>query len=567
MNAVYYCRVSTEEESQVNALQNQIQESENCINENKWTLVDSYVDEGRSGTQTKKRDEYNRLMADMETNKFDVVVIKSQDRLNRNAKDWYLFIDKLVTNNKKLYFYIEKNFYTPDNGIISGIKAILAEDYSRELSKKLNNAHRGRQANGSSVVITSNTWGYDKVNKQVVINEKEAEIVRLIFDLYIQGYGSRTISKELSNRGIKSRTGKEFAEVTIRRIIRNPLFKGTAVMNKRHIDFNTKQTIHNPREEWIYHEGIVPAIVSDKIWEQANKLMDTKSEEVHTDEFKIKRIGKNIGKYNLSSKIKCGECGSVYWRRYRKNVKDEQIVDWSCSEYVKRGRKNIKDTRGKNLLKLEAKDGGCDNIHINDVELNNILQKVAKDVFNKDNKLIDKLINILKSVFSNDNAGDEKIQIENEKNKIINQKNMLLDKLLDEIISNEDYKRKDLELENKLKNLIEREKLIADRVKQHSDLEKRISDISAYLKEEGTDETNVQKLIEHVSKIIVYQDRLEIYLDFYDMVVVNIDKKSKKNKPENYLYVNSAKYMIPHTDKYRYEGKYKDVNIKIWMQV
>jgi DNA invertase Pin-like site-specific DNA recombinase len=563
MNAVFYCRVSTEEESQANALINQIQEAKNCIINNEWNEVDSYIDEGKSGTQTKKRDEYNRLLNDMETSKFDLIVIKSQDRLNRNTKDWYLFIDKLVTNNKKLYFYLDNKYYTPDDALITGIKAILAEDYSRELSKKLNNAHRGRQANGTSVVITSNTWGYDKVNKKVVINEKEAEIVKLIYDLCIKGYGSRTISKELSNKGIKSRTGKDFAEITIRRIIRNPLFKGTAVMNKKHIDFNTKQTINNPEEEWIYHENAVPAIVSEEVWKQANKIMDTRSEEVHGKEFGTRRIGKNLGKSDLSSKIFCGECKSVYWRRYRKNRKGEQLVDWSCSEYIKRGRKNITDTRGKNLLKIKTKEGGCDNIHISEIDLNNILLNVSKDIFNKDKKIVDKLVGILKGIFLNDNSNEEKLQIEQDKNKIINQKNLLLDKLLDDIITNEDYKRKDSELEYKLNALIEKEKSINDRVKQYSDLEERISDISNYLQSEGTDDTNIKKLVEHISKIIIYQDYVEIYLDFYDTIVVNINKKTKKNKLENYQYVNTAKYLIPHTDKYRYDGKSKEVNVKI----
>lgn len=565
MKAVYYCRVSTDETSQVDALENQIEEAKSCIVKNGWTEVDSYVDEGRSGTQTKKRDEYNRLINDMETDKFDLVVIKSQDRLNRNTKDWYLFIDKLVTNHKKLYFYLDNKFYTPDDALITGIKAILAEDYSRELSKKLNNAHRGRQAKGTSVVITSNTWGYDKVNKEVMVNEKEAEIVRLIFDLYIQGYGSRTISKQLSNMGIKSRTGKDFAEITIRRIIRNPLFMGTAVMNKRHIDFNTKATLNNPKDEWIYHDNIVPAIVTKDMWEKANKIMDTKSAEVHSDEFSTKRIGKNIGKFDLSSKIICGECGNVYWRRYRKNSKGDQIVDWSCSEYVKRGRNKIKDTRGKNLLRVKTENSGCDNIHVNEMDLNNILLNVARDVFNKDNNTIDKLINILKTVFESDNATEEKTKIDTEKNKIINQKNLLLDKLLEDIITNDDYKRKDLELENKLNSLIEQERLISDRVKQHSDLEKRIIDITNYLKEDCTDETNLKKISEHTSKIIIHRDHLEIYLDFYDMIVVDIDKRSKKNKLKKYLYVNSAKYMIPHTDKYRYDGKLKEFNVKLCM--
>lgn len=140
---------------------------------------------------------------------------------------------------------------------------------------------------------------------------------------------------------------------------------------------------------------------------------------------------------------------------------------------------------------------------------------------------------------------------------------MLLDKLLDEVITNDDYKRKDIELENKLNGLIEKERLINDRVKQHSDLEKRIEDISSYLKEEGTNDTNIKKLIEHISKLVVYQDHIEIFLDFYDTVIVNIDKNKSKNKLKTYQYVNTSKYLIPHTDKYRYEGKYKEVKVKV----
>ena len=561
--AVYYNRVSTEEESQVNALANQIRESEDCINEHDWELVDKYIDEGRSGTQTKKRDEYNRLLTDLETDKFDIVVIKSQDRLNRNTKDWYLFVDKLVTNKKKLFFYLDNKFYTPEDSLITGIKAILAEDYSRELSKKLNNAHRKRQAKGKVLVITSNTWGFDKnkITKEVTVNKKEAKIINLILDLCIAGYGSRSISKELSNRGIKSRTGKDFAEVTIRKIIRNPLYMGTAIMNKTHIDFDTKETIHNPKEEWIYHENAVPAIVTEEKFVKANKIMDSRSQQVHSDTFGKRVLGKNIGKSDLSSKIYCGECNSVYWRRYRKNVRGEQIVDWSCSEYVKRGRKKA-DTRGKNLLKVTA-EGGCDNIHLNEKYLNNILTKLANDLFDTNNNYVDHVMSILKSTLEENNDVDQQNMIKEDKEKILYQKNLLLDKLLEGIISNDDYKRKDTEFENKLMDLLEQEKLINDKAEDLQKLDERIEHLRTSLENGGSNESTLKILTDHISKIIVYKEYIEVYLDFYDMVVINLDKKSKKNKPKNVLYVETAIYLIPHTDKYRHAGQYKEVNVKI----
>ena len=95
------------------------------------------------------REQYQRLFEDLLGKRFDVVVIKSQDRLMRNTKDWYIFIDRLVSCRKKLYLYLEQRFYTADDSLITGIKAILAEEYSRELSRKINNAHKATAAGPS----------------------------------------------------------------------------------------------------------------------------------------------------------------------------------------------------------------------------------------------------------------------------------------------------------------------------------------------------------------------------------------------------------------------------------
>ena len=168
--AVIYCRVSTEEESQKNALEGQIKEAIKSVEEKKWILVDQYVDEGKSGTTTKNRPQYNRLIKDLSQDRFDIIVIKSQDRLMRNTLEWYMFIDLVNKNQKQLFFYLENKFYNTEDSLIVGIKAILAEEYSRELSKKINNAHKNGQKECSRIMLNSKTWGYDKVNKQVVIN-------------------------------------------------------------------------------------------------------------------------------------------------------------------------------------------------------------------------------------------------------------------------------------------------------------------------------------------------------------------------------------------------------------
>ena len=130
--AVIYCRVSTEEEKQLNALEKQIDEARSAVSNNDWFLVDEYVDEGKSGTMVKFRSEFIRLSEDLTSSKFDIIVVKSQDRLMRSTKDWYIFIDKVVQNKKKLFFYLENRFYNADDALLTGIRAILAEEYSRE---------------------------------------------------------------------------------------------------------------------------------------------------------------------------------------------------------------------------------------------------------------------------------------------------------------------------------------------------------------------------------------------------------------------------------------------------
>ena len=156
--------------------------------------------------------------------------------LMRNTKDWYLFVDRLLTQQKKLYIYIERKFYTTDDALITGIKAILAEEYSRELSKKINNAHKNRQMQNGPVVLTSNTYGYRKMpDKSVVIIEEEAQIKRRMYELCAAGFGSRTISAILKNEGITARNGKPFTDSAILRMIHNPLNKGTAEIGRAHV--------------------------------------------------------------------------------------------------------------------------------------------------------------------------------------------------------------------------------------------------------------------------------------------------------------------------------------------
>lgn len=531
MRAVYYCRVSTDDENQTSSIINQKAESIQTIKDNKWELVDEYIDEGKSGTTTKKRDEYNRLFRDMETDKFDVIVIKSQDRLMRNTKEWYFFIDKLVQNNKQLYFYLDRKFYSPDDALITGIKAILAEDYSRSLSKNINNAHRKRQETGSGVIITSKTWGYDNINKKITINEKEAEMIKFIYEMAAQNYGSRTISKMLQEKGYNNRNGKKIAEQTVRKIIRNPLYKGTALMNVYHKNFETKLTERNDPDKWIYHDNIVPAIVSEELWNTANKLMDKRSISYITKEFKIKTIGSKKNCNPLTSKIVCGLCGNNYWRSTNVNGKYQKVY-WNCCEYIRRGRKtkNERSPKGEKAIKYETTNSGCDNIHIKETDLDKIIYDLTQRIYAKSKENISSVaISILKQII------DDSSEIENQEqnlikelNRIKSNRDTLLDRYLEDKIAHDIYHIKDSSLqeqmntiEEEIQNLNKKKEDVADKEKRIKDLEKEINTISDY-------DLSINNFKNHIEKIIVYPNYIIFQFDIFDDIKVEVNRINYK---------------------------------------
>jgi len=536
LKAVYYCRVSTDDENQTTSIINQKEESINIIKENRWKLIDGYVDEGKSGTTTKKRNEYNRLFKDMETDKFDIIVIKSQDRLMRNTKEWYLFIDKLVQNNKKLYFYLERKFYSPDDALITGIKAILAEDYSRSLSKNINNAHRKRQETGSNIVITSKTWGYDKVNKTVVINEKEAEMVRFIYEMAIQNYGSRTIAKMLQDHGYYNHNGNKIAEQTVRRIIRNPLYKGTAVMNVFHKNFETKRIERNSKDKWIYHDNIVPAIVSEGLWDKANKLMDKRSSTVITEDFKTKIIGSKKNITPLTSKIECGLCGNVFWRSTSVAGKAPKVY-WSCKEYVQRGRKtkNARSPKGEKMSKYDIVDSGCDNIHIKETDMDNLIYELAKKIYTKSKDDIFTIATSILKQIINDTSELEKQEkvLEDDLQKIKSSREAILDKYLDDKIDDDIYRLKDNKLKEKMKKLEEEITLLHAKKDTISDKENRISELEKEIKSITDYDLSVNNIKKHIEKIVVYPDYMMFHFDVFDTVKVTINKVNYRKTEYN----------------------------------
>jgi len=349
--AAVYCRVSTQKYSQDESIERQQKDGYSAAEELGYSNIEVYVDR-KTGT-TVSRKGYQQMLDKMEADLVSVVIVKDLDRLNRNTLDWYLFLKVAQEHGVKIYFYLPRKFYEVTDKIIIGVKALLAEEYSRNLSEKSNDAHRKRQSEGGSAIFTNNVWGYKTVyykdgTKKLVVDEKEAEMIRLIFQYVIEGKGVHCISKILYDMGYRNHNGRQLGNGVILAIIRNPKVIGDIIVNKTHFDFETKKTIKNPKEQWIYLENVVPGILDRNTFEEANRILDSRAKQCSSGH----NGGVYQGKYELSGKIVCGYCGASYRRSSRK-VSEGLIYEWFCSTYSSLGRKSGKQYHVRSIKNLK----------------------------------------------------------------------------------------------------------------------------------------------------------------------------------------------------------------------
>lgn len=511
LRAVFYARVSTEEEEQLNAIEKQIEENRDVIRIKGWILVDEYIDKGITGTQAKKRNEYIRMLDDIKKDKFDIIVVKDQSRLQRNTMDWYIFLNEIVQNQKKLYLYLENTFFDPKDKFIFGIKAMMAEEYSRDLSKKGNAAKRRRQEKGKPI-ITNRTWGFQNINGEILIDEEEAKLVTQIYRLFADGFGGRVVARILRDEGVRNRNGKTLSENTIREIVKNPLYKGIAVMNKEHFDFEAKKIIKNPESEWIYREGIVPRIVSEDLWEKANAQINSRKtvDRRHN-------VGINKGNTLLSSKIICGECNSKYWRNKR-----AQGIYWYCSEGSRSGK--VREKTGMKCVSLNLKED----------EIFSLIEHLGKRLITKE-KTEEVLSNAIGKIYAgltNSNSGETLEDIQSQKEKLNKRKETLVDLLLDGTVAKSDYSSKMNDILKQISLLNEKEIKIQEKKEENGALLDRLNQVKILFQDKTEKGIEVPLMCSHIEQIKVYEKRMDVYLDFLknaDFISVNYDKNKRKN--------------------------------------
>ena len=339
LKVTYYARVSTLSEEQENSIENQIAYFEEYIKRNtNWTFVNGYVDRAR-GESTHNRVNFNRMMEDSKLGLFDLILTKEISRFARDTVDSITKTRELLSNGVGVYFINDNlNTLSADSELHLTIMASLATEEVRKLSERVKFGHKQAIKNGN-VLGNNRIFGYDKQDCKLTINEKEAEMVRLIFELYGTGdYSARAIEKELKNRGYLGRNGTPIAHNTITGIIQNPKYKGYYCGNKVRItDYRTKKQRFLPEEEWVMYKDetgeTVPAIVSEDLWNRCNSIFNKRSSIVKSHRTSIKNSSVFTGK------IWCGAHDKPFWRTNYSNskTKGRTIHQWICSEKRKNG--------------------------------------------------------------------------------------------------------------------------------------------------------------------------------------------------------------------------------------
>ncbi len=338
MRVTYYARVSSESDEQLNSLGNQIKYYEDLIRKNeKWTFVPGYIDEGLSGISTKKRENFNRMIDDAAEHMFDLVITKEISRFARNTLDSIRFTRELLHDGVGVFFQNDNiNTLDEDAELRLSIMSSLAQDELRKLSSRVKFGHQ--QAIKQNVVLgNSRIFGYRKDNKRLVIDEGEAAMVRELFELYAtDNYSMKQIETIFWNKGYRNLNGNRIAHSTMANMIANPKYKGYYVGNKvKIVDMFTKKQKFLPPEEWVMFKDetgeIVPAIVSEELWDKANAILKRRSEDVKN------RQGICNHANLLTGKLWCTECGQPYYRRESQDKQGNKNSKWICSGKIKNG--------------------------------------------------------------------------------------------------------------------------------------------------------------------------------------------------------------------------------------
>lgn len=344
-----YCRVSTAQEEQQNSYQVQIAYYTDLINRKKeWTLAGIFADEGISGTQTKKRTEFNRMIRMCKNKKIDLVITKSISRFARNTVDCLEYVRQLKDLGIGVIFEKENiNTLTMTSEFMIALYGSFAQAESESISKNVSWGKEKAYREGKVQFQYKYLLGYKKgTDGKPEIVPEEAEIVRLIYTLFLDGYSMTRIKKILENKGYLTAQGKKvWNESLIRSILKNEKYVGDALLQKTFTsDCITHKVVknHGERPMYLVTDHHVPIVDRDTYNRVQQELARRSSKRKVSDKTTTEQ-GKYSSKYALTELLICGHCGTPY-RRTTWAARGKKQIVWRCISRLEHGKKYCPDS-------------------------------------------------------------------------------------------------------------------------------------------------------------------------------------------------------------------------------
>ena len=541
-----YNRVSTEKKVQMEALDVQVAYTRKLVEDNHLTIVDQYI-EPETGTEAEHRLEYQRMIRDIKADRIDLVVVKCSDRLCRDQAEWHNFVKLHLQKKFQLYFYLDDHIYDHERDDIKySVQAIVDAEQSKITSKKIRDIHSNRQiyATGSKALhICRPLYGWDRNvefidenTKRVwwTVNEKEAAELRYALSLVEQGIGFYRLANIMYDRGVRSKgtTGYHkmpsvrIAANTWKKMLTSPMLHGDCILHKEVSNFYTKERVKLPQEDWIYKENVIPPIVSREYHEKIVQIIDARR-------FQMGCCKGLAGTYKWSNRLVCANCKKPYYRMHYK-FNSERVITWKCSEQFQRTR------------------SACDNMVIAEKELEKQLAAALKEkyayLFHISSGLINDTIHTIEKALCNSDNGKKLKALENQRELLIRNKDVLFHKLMNGVISDEDFGIYKDRLETELRELEEKIEGQKDGEKSLADQYRRLQQIRDTIENKNYNEQAILEILYGCVEVIEIHNNGDMD--------VTMSKELMRSKFELYSIVESDYSLFYFSFTYKKETIY-----------
>ena len=433
LNVAYYARVSTEKLEQQVSIKHQEEHFEELIHSNnRWRFAGSYIDDGISGMNANKREEFQRMLRDAKLGKIDMIITKEISRFARNTLDSIQYTRELLSYGVCVWFQNDGiNTIDEDSELRLTIMAGVAQDEIRKLSSRIKFGHAQSIKNG--VVLGHRMYGYSNNQGKLELIPEEADMVRMVFRDYASGMSTPRIEKKLWNMGYRSFKGGKISRDVIKNIIRNPKYKGYYCGGKvKIVDMFTKKQEFLPQSEWVMFKddgSRVPQIIDETTWEKANAYLRERGEAIKSRRTSFK--SENI----FTGKLFCANDGAPYWMKQH-YIRGKEDVRWVCSYKIKNGA------------------ASCDSFGLAESELKEIIAELINKSSENIDSILEEYFEILQSSIKNipDNK-NEISRLEKQIDLLKQKREKILEYNLDGKISDDEFISRNKEYVKQIKQI------------------------------------------------------------------------------------------------------------------